>query len=280
MISYKERIQKIIIKRIHIFGYILNKFGFKTVEPVFIVGSGRCGTSLLMKILNSHPDITVFPGEANNLWHPKLYPINKSIINAHPIEFDPIEYTRISLNNWPPNNRIKIKNTFNGYHFLMGKSKVFVVKSAMISFMIPQIVKIFPNAKFVHLYRNGPSTIDSYFKKNFGIYTNYSYSEDEYYKICAEYWNSCILEIEKAKNKFQNKNSSMFELSYEKLCENPVTATMNLSKYLNIDMEKFSFDLSKIKNTNSKAKKSIKLQKISNIIEDIISPAMKLKGYI
>ncbi len=280
MISVKDWIQKIIIKRIYALGYLLNVIGIKIGEPVFIVGSGRCGTSLLMKILNSHSGITVFPGEANNLWHPKLYPTNKAEINVPPIEFDPKAFTKISVNSWPSNNIKKIKGTFNGYHFIRGKRKVFIVKSAMISFMIPQIVKIFPNAKFIHLYRNGPSTIESYFKKNFGIYSNYTYSEDEYYKLCAKYWNSCILEIEEVKNVLPNKESSMIEVSYEELCEDPIKFTRNLSNFLNIDFKKFKFDFSKIKSTNSKAEKSIKLQKLGNIIDDIIHPAMKLKGYV
>ena len=42
-------------------------------DPVFFIGSGRSGTNLLASFLRSHPEISVFPGEANDLWHPALY---------------------------------------------------------------------------------------------------------------------------------------------------------------------------------------------------------------
>ncbi len=55
-------------------GRIGRAFGYRVQDPFFIIGTGRCGTTLLVKILKTHPGLSAFPGEANELWHPKLEP--------------------------------------------------------------------------------------------------------------------------------------------------------------------------------------------------------------
>jgi hypothetical protein len=70
-------------------------------KPVFIIGSGRCGTSLFVRILSSHGRLFGFPGEANDLWHPKSYPFSKRSIETPPILENPKLFTQISLECWP-----------------------------------------------------------------------------------------------------------------------------------------------------------------------------------
>src|SRR5690554_6427140 len=37
-------------------------------EPVFVVGCGHSGTSLLVAVLDSHPELRALPGENYNFW--------------------------------------------------------------------------------------------------------------------------------------------------------------------------------------------------------------------
>jgi len=262
-------------------GYIGKILNLPDKEPIFIVGTGRCGTSILSKILRTHPDITVFLSEANDLWHPNLYPDEKNQIKSPPIEIDPKTFTQISIESWPDNHSKTIKEAFNGFHLMTGKKKVFIVKSAMISFMMPKILTIYPNAKFIHIYRFAPSVIESYFKKNFGKYKNYKYTEEEYYLACAKYWNDCILNLEQDKKTLSlTEKGAYFEFSYEDLCEDPEGLLQNLSTYLDLKYDKFNYDLSTIKNTNYKVKDIHKDKKLNELINHEIYPAMKLKGYI
>src|SRR3990170_432882 len=71
-------------------------FGFRTRDPIFIIGTGRCGTTLLVRILNSHPSLSGFPGEANELWHPMLEPYESSSFDIPPIEVDPKRFSDVS----------------------------------------------------------------------------------------------------------------------------------------------------------------------------------------
>jgi len=276
----KEIVKKIIIKFSYFVGVLEEIFHQNLDPPVFILGTGRCGTSLLDKILKSHPNITGFPGEANKLWHPKLEGQNKIKSNTMPIEFNPKLYTELSLKDWSPYHLKKLKRTFNGFQSVMGKKKVFFIKSAMISFLMPQIIELFPDAKFIHIYRYGPSVIYSYFKKNHKKYSNYSTNENDYYIACAKYWNSCILNIEQDRQKFfLNKKNKFFELSYESLCDKTEETLKKLSTFLNIELHKFTFDFSEIYNTNYKIGKNHMDIQLKQMINQEINPAMKLKGY-
>ncbi|MBN1630806.1 MAG: sulfotransferase [Thermoleophilia bacterium] len=249
-------------------------------QPVFVVGTGRCGTTLLMRILSAHPAIAIFPGEANALWHPGLYPIDKAKVAVPPIEIDPEAFTRCSLANWPPDHPERIRRTFYGFNVMAGKSRTLVVKSAMISHMLPALREVFPQAKFVHLYRYAPSVIESYFQKNFNRYADYRCTRDEYYKACARYWNSCILQIEHDRVALRlNEQGAFHELSYEDLCADPEGILKGLFAFLEVDHERSTFDLSSIKSTNIKVEDSYQNGDLKSLIDPEIGPAMKLKGY-
>lgn len=222
------------------------------INPVFIIGTGRCGTTLLTKILNSHPKIYMYPTEANELWHPLLYPIEKAQINIKPIEANPSEFTKISIKNWPKNQPEIIKQTFQK-EFLRHKNQVFIVKSAMISFMLSEILTIYPEARFIHIFRYGPSVVESYVKKNQGRYQNWKPTKQEYYNYCANYWNETILSIEQQKNiLLKNKPHQFLEFSYEKLCDNKIDTIKKIASFLHIPFDEFSFDFKTIKSTNYK----------------------------
>jgi len=249
-------------------------------QPIFIVGTGRNGSTLLVKILGSHSELISFPGEANQLWHPKLFPDDKAEIEVPPIEVDPQYFTKVSLDNWPPEHPNKIRHTFSGYYAIWGKGRIFVLKSAMISFMIPKILDVFPDARFIHIYRSGPSVIESYFKKNFGKYSHFSCSEEEYRLICARYWNSCIMEIERVKENMPlQSEQAFFELSYEELCVSPKKLLDQLTRYFDLEDGDFDFDISQIESRNYKVGDYMADDKWQECLV-AMEPALKLKGYI
>lgn len=276
----KELIKLFIVQNASHIGRVGKVLNFRFKDPIFIVGTGRCGTSLLVHILSSNPDIAIFPSEANELWHPKLYPFENAQLESPPMEIDPEAFSKLSVENWPSNHSERIKQTFNGFNLMCGKNKTLIVKSAMISFIVSKIKTIFPDSKFIHIYRYGPSVIESYFKKNFGKYPNYSCSENEYLRACARYWNNCIINIERERQSLSLIDKvSFFEFSYEDLCNDPVSILKGLSNYINVDYKKFTFDLSRVRSTNFKVANVYK-NKLQYLVYNEIYPAMKLKGYI
>lgn len=254
-------------------------FGFKAKPLHIIIGTGRSGTNLLEDILRSHPDLSGFPGEANEVWHPRLEPFESSSIDVPPIEINPQRFSEVSVANWPPKHEQRIRDIFAGFQLLTGSSKVFFAKSAMISFMIPNILDIFPDARFIHIYRFGLSVVESYFKKNHGKYSRFFYSEKEYKLYCAKYWNACILEIDKRSEELSlASNGKLFEMSYENLCENPVDALRDLAEFFGIVPDGFTFDFSQISSQNYKVADYVKSPEAVELL-NVMSPGMKLKGY-
>jgi hypothetical protein len=234
-------------------GSVVGTFGFRLRRPVFIIGTGRCGTSLLVRILNSHPEIAGYPGEANYLWHPKLEPFESTAIDIPPIEVDPRNFTEVSLANWPQGHGDRIRRTLTGCCLVMGRRRAFFTKSAMISFMIPKILEVFPDARFIHIYRSGPPVVESYFRKNYGKYSRFVFSEKAYRYHCARYWNDCILEIELRRRELSlDSSKSYLELSYENLCQNPRAALNEIAGFLDVGADGFGFDISRIVNQNYK----------------------------
>ena len=146
--------------------------------------------------------------------------------------------------------------------------------------MIPKILEIFPDGRFLHIYRIGPSVVESYVKRNFGKYTRCSFEEDEYRLYCAKYWNSCILEIERAKTSLLlDKREIFFETGYEALCNTPQEIVKKMARFIGIDEKAFTFDFSSIKSTNYKVGDFAREEKWKKPLK-VMYPAMKLKGYV
>jgi len=261
-------------------GRIGRAFGSRVRHPCFIIGTGRCGTTLLVEILNSHPALVGYPGEANELWHPRLEPFETTSLDMPPIEIDPKRFCDVSVATWPAKHGEKIRDVFTGFQLITGTSKVFFAKSAMISFMIPKILEVFPDARFIHIYRSGPPVLESYFKKNFGKYTRHVFTEKDYKAYCAKYWNACILEIEQRKKNLSVERKDQFlELSYEALCQNPREVLDAIAKFFGVPSDGFRFDISRISSQNYKVADYAKNPEGAELL-DLMSAGMKLKGYL
>lgn len=248
-------------------------------QPVFVIGTGRCGTSLLSSILDSHNQILGFPEEANELWHPKSYPFRTRTIETPAIVENPQEFTSVSISHWPRNHELKLQNTFTGYHFAKGRDKIFFVKSAMISFMIPRILAIFPGARFIHIFRFGPAVVDSLMKKEWKKYGNYFDSRREYQIYCAKYWRDCLLEIEKRKTQISLESSNAFlEIRYERLCEYTSEVLDELGSFLSISAKDFAFDTREVNSRNMKPGAYLENEEWAELLH-VMAPALTLKKY-
>jgi hypothetical protein len=221
----------------------------------------------------------VYPTEANELWHPKAYPYRKAMIAVPPILVDPKLFTQRSLENWPNKHGDLIKKVFTCFHLLKGDSKTFVVKSVMISFMISKILDLFPDARFIHVYRNGICVVRSLFEKEWQKYLGVVDNKRDFYSHCAEYWNQCITEIDRVSASLSLKGRNiMYELGYEELCREPKRQLDRVAAFLGCHPNGFAFDLSEIQSTNWKAGDYIREKQWSHLI-DVMSPVMEQKGY-
>lgn len=126
----------------------------KVKHPVFIIGTGRSGTTLLGIVLSMHKQIS-FLNEPKALWH-AIYK-KEDIIGSY--SEGAASYT---LSEKEVNDKIKKRahRLFGAYLTLSGGERVFD-KYPELMFRIPFVKEIFPDAKFLFITRNGVDTLQS-----------------------------------------------------------------------------------------------------------------------
>jgi len=159
----------------------------------------------------------------------------------------------------------------------------------MITFMIPFILKEFPDARFVHLIRDGRAVALSYAKKgykknqaNLNLYKKHGldYPFKEILKACARSWKLHIEEVERRKRELQLEDKGIiYEIRYEEFCANPHNYLCNIAEIMGIDPNGFKGkSYSHISSTNYKYKEGQDENDIREISQ-IMEPILKEKGY-
>ena len=144
--------------------------------PFFIVGSGRSGSTLLRMILASHSRIAIPP----ETWFVRLvvkqFPLDRGL---SPAELDRALEIITSHYRWPdmdvntdeylaevraldrPHIRQVVESIYRRHLDEAGKSRWGDKTPGYIE-VIPQLAKVFPGAKFIHLVRDGRDVVRSF----------------------------------------------------------------------------------------------------------------------
>ena len=246
---------------------------------ICLFGTGRCGSNLLARVLGSHRDIVMFPSEGNELWHPNSYPYFRATIVTPTYFEDPRRFTELSIQSWPQGHVDHIVNAIAGFRSLRSTRTYLLIHSAMISFMIPKIKELFPGTKFIHLYRNGVSVVESFLRKEKEKYATTFPDPDEYRIHRARYWNASMLEVDRLRlDCFRADPGGLLEVSYEEFCREPQSLLKRLSDFLGIDPSGYAYDLSQVESTNYKIQdyRSSQWAPLHRHMEE----GMKMKGYL
>jgi hypothetical protein len=112
----------------------------RLVAPIFLVGSPRSGTSLAVDLLATHPEVANW-SEAGRLW-------------------DPVDYRNPEVDHyWPaeratPAQIARLHRWCEWYRCKEGKAR-FVNKHPRNSVRIGYLRRVFPDARFIHVIRDG-----------------------------------------------------------------------------------------------------------------------------
>lgn len=213
--------------------------------PFFIIGSGRSGTTLLRRILIQNPEIHI---------PPETYVLGKMVVlfqrnasmrwsNLVNLMLATIEYqTDFSTFNIPNLNELalglrgipatertlsNIVDQFYRYHAMKQgvNCTIWGDKTPLNTLNVESIHKLFPEAKYIYLVRNGYDVVYSYCKT--GLYTSY--------KEAANRWRRSN---EKAL-KFKTKNGkNIFQVKYENIVTNPSRVVPDIFSFLGVSYRK------------------------------------------
>ncbi|NEQ22844.1 MAG: sulfotransferase [Microcoleus sp. SIO2G3] len=136
----------------------------KVEQPIFIVGTGRSGTTILGIVLSLHQDVG-FLNEPKALWH-AIYP-HEDLIGSYSCE---AAHYRLSAKDVTDEVTQSAHRLFGAYLTAVASKRV-VDKYPELIFRTSFVRTIFPDAKFIFLVRNGWDTCQSItgWSKRFGV---------------------------------------------------------------------------------------------------------------
>lgn len=194
---------------------------------IFLISLPRSGSTLLQRILASHPEIA----STSESWLllPQIYALKESVA------FSEYSHTAASraINDFTetlPGGRAKYLSNLRDfiiktYYSASGNSTSFYLeKTPRNNLILPEIVSMFPDAKYIFLWRNPAavvaSMIESFAAGKWNIYRQ----EIDLYKGLQSMLDAELLDIK-----------HRIDIRYEDLVSNPEKINSNLSSFLQID---------------------------------------------
>jgi hypothetical protein len=164
------------------------------ITPIIILGAARSGTHLIATSIQKNIDC-IYLNEINDLWKKQFLFMNSD-------EILPEEITNAKV--------IKTRNEFNNLIKDKKKSKYLLEKTASNCLRIELVCKVFPNAKFIHIKRDGKAVSVSVRKKYLGNINKISSIKKDSRSTFKERFSAIIKEF---KHKSQNSISLLMVIS-------------------------------------------------------------------
>ena len=201
----------------------------RTIKPIFLISLPRSGSTLLQKILMSNKDVASHAEPWFVL--PLLYGMKTQGIKTEYGQnqaFNAINNICKSLPNGRDDYEAEIKSIILGIYSKLAKGRhYFLDKTPRYYFILDDLHRLFPDAKFIYLFRSPVSVFSSMveaFRDN--SMRRFDYLDNDLY----------IGPKNIAKSYIEHKDSS-FLIRYEELVCEPEKYLISLCEYLEIEFE-------------------------------------------
>jgi len=229
--TYKNKYKKnyyinLIKQRINFYSkFDLKKWNLKfpeQVDPIFLIGFPRSGTTLLDTILRTHNSIEVIEEK----------PIVKKFIDSLKIEknydFSNLEKIDKTYYNQTRNIYFEERNKYIKF----SKNKIYIDKLPLNLIYIGEIYRFFPNAKFIFSKRNPYDTVLSCFMQQFApndAMINFTNLDDtsSFYDLSMSLY----------KRYYELFKSNIHEIKYEDVVNDFDNTIKKLLSFLNLEWE-------------------------------------------
>lgn len=218
----------------------------KKIPMLFILGHGRSGTTLLQSLLNGHPNIIAPPEYEFIIYFYARFGKIKHFKKADIIEFIEAIYSdHPHFSIWLMDRDLlteKLLSTAinNDYPFLCktlitltGENKedvkILSDKNAINSLFVKKLLKIFPDAKFVHMIRDPRDSVSGHIMR----------LESKNPFFLARRWQRYNIIIEVYKQKFPEK---FFTIKYENMVNKIDEILISLSSFLDVTHQHYRKD--------------------------------------
>lgn len=221
-------------------------FGGQLRNPIFIIGIARSGTTLLNDLLAQHPHVAAL-SEANDLWDATGFPWYASERATPPIWIDHAAYTE----RWWRENQPRmdeIRAVFGAYQWLQRKPYL-LNKSPLNTYRVPHLAQAFPDAKFIHLVRDGRAVVQSYTRKQYTKNRDHReifeplglLDEAEVIRKLADFWQASLDVVARDAHALGLEQRGKFiEITYETLCDDLRGTLGHLCAFVGMRVEDFA----------------------------------------
>ena len=213
---YYKKIIKNHFDKIEYEGSIKTNIDFNQFNPIFIIGLPRSGSTLVESLISQSPDQIHSFGE--------FHAINMSIFDqiASIIYSEKFDYKNFKF----VINKEKFQNSLIERYGNI-ENKTFIDKSLENFFNIDIILQFFPNAKFLHTFRNFNDSIIGIYQR---MMPDLSWTHD--IKNILEYANNYKTIINHFKNKYPDH---IMDVNLEKLTLDKKKESQKIFEFCNID---------------------------------------------
>ncbi|WMN59799.1 sulfotransferase [Pseudoalteromonas xiamenensis] len=189
---------------------------FDDIEPIFVVGVPRSGTSLT-ELLLSHTDHFKALGELTTF--PQFLGVKNSLIQT----LDALKQEYVTG---------EACRRYRETYLALSQGKCGIDKFPFNYLFVDILAKAFPKASFVFVHRDYKNTAIANFRQHYqpsSPFHHYSFNF-EHCQLVTELADSLRLH-------FSNKHQQVFDLSYEKLVNNPNEVLTELCRFLDTDFD-------------------------------------------
>ena len=217
----------------------LGQKNYSMVKPIFIVGVPRCGSTLVEKIIGSGINYVPMGEETAVL---------ENFINTKVLE-------KKSLNLGNVNDvSNELSNIYKEKGLIIRKfNNIFTDKSLNNFFYLKLIKDLYPEAKIINCKRDIFSSIVSIFQNNLSEFA-WAHDLNSIFKYFDNY-------VKIIKNYNETNPSSLYELQYEELVNNPEEESKKLMEYCELPWDKKCLEFYKRKDLISKTASNIQIRK-------------------
>jgi hypothetical protein len=218
----------------------------------FIIGTGRCGTSMLAQMLNSHSKICV-PHELQILFEyskngPRLHEIFKEKKNERfgPEDFIELIKTRcphkfheyfdygsfFEKQQYPIRSLKVLANSLYTEIAETRNKQIFIEQTPWYGQRLDILNELFPDAKYIHMIRDGRDVAISFARTPW-------WHDDIGQNL--ERWHAEVRQIIDSSNKILNPNR-ILQVRYEDFVEEPESGLRRICEFLGVDFENTVLD--------------------------------------
>lgn len=281
-------------------------------RPIFIVGSGRSGTTIFFRTLAKHKELGYFSDydlrflrlfklgvmpflERNRFTRyiiEKVRPIKPAAESERVMEYCKISEKGIPLSENDAEDDMgqclkKMIIKCLKYH----KANRFLGKNTSDGMRIEFLNKIFPDSIFLHILRDGRANVNSYLKVPFFYEIRFWWWNNKTFKdwinegrtpeeLGALHWKNNVREIIRQSRCLPE--GRYLEIKYEEFTENPKDCLKKVIEFCGLKWDKnfeSSVETTQIKNMNFKWKNNLSFNE-RKVIESILHSLLKKLDYI